>query len=341
MVDFNWDKPKPDLISNVEPEEEFDIQPRLLKKRSKKVTKFWVEYDKFTNSVVEITPEYREKTSSLRNSLLVTEDIDLVKKIFTGRVPLGKVSVFFNKEQNRKELTLNRSLFTRSEFDYIFAERADDIGPVHFYCDLVFKKITVTVDYEKLKTYMSDDNLTEVNLERSNMVLNVYCIDTSDPTRLYDSVSLNMFELCNNQFIEKKCFWLPDQLKDFENVGFLHYNSDMPITFSVRKDEVSHDVGRKCSGKPQMVYKQDRNKLLIQSIMENPNNYKINDEITLYFYEKNNPTVLYGYKRISRALLNNFSLVEIELDTDKKVDVVTDHFHIHLEDANVSTDYRI
>lgn len=341
MVDFNWDKPKPELIKNIEPEAEFDIQPRLLKKRTKKIQKFWVEYDKFTNLVVEITPEPRDKANSLRNSLLITEDLDLVKRIFTGRVPLGKVHVYYNKEKNRKELSLNRSLFSRSEFDYIFAERAGEIGPVHLYCDLIFKKITITVDYEKLKSYMSDDNLTEANLERSNMHLRLFCIDTSDPTRLFDSIDLNMFELCSNQFIEKKCPWLPDLLDDFENIGFLHYNSDMPITFSVRKEELRHAVDDRCSGKPQIVYKQDGNKLMLQSIMENANNYKINDEITLYLFERDNPTVLYGYERISRASLNNFNTLEIELETSKKVSLVTDHLHIHIEDSNVSTDYTI
>ena len=75
--------------------------------------------------------------------------------------------------------------------------------------------------------------------------------------------------------------------------------------------------------------------------MEFANNYKINDFIELYIFDRNDSTVLYGKRKIAREELNNFNLIELGESIARPVKIITDHHHIHIEDVNVSTYYRI
>jgi hypothetical protein len=317
---------------------EFDVQPRLLRKKEKKELEFFVEYDKLTNSIIEITPEKREAASSLRYGIFVTKQENIINKIFDGRIPLSRLHVKHNKDRS-KEITLESPSYLKSEFDYVFVPDDNPEAVVHVYCDIVLKKISVVLDYEKLKRYMSSDNLSEHRLERNNGHFSLFCIDKTDRTRLHDKIDINIFELCNLQQIEKKCNWLPDSKDDFKKISFLHYNNELPLTFSLQNEYERPTLGGNYE-RPQIIYKQDGNKLFLQSIMQDTNNFKINEEITFYMFSKFDPTRLMEYKRINRSALNNFNLYEIELKSKDAVRLTTDHLHLHLEDNYASTYYR-
>ena len=61
---------------------EFDIQPCLLKKKNNKEIHYWVEYDKFTRSLVEITMSKKEKIP-FRNALFKSNDTELISKMLS------------------------------------------------------------------------------------------------------------------------------------------------------------------------------------------------------------------------------------------------------------------
>ena len=338
MAEFNWAMPVLDTIEQTDEQEEFDVQPRLLKRRENKLKVFYVEYDRLTRHIIEITPEAKSKPSNIKNLLLTTTKIDLVADVFSGKCPISKISVIYDREKKQHDIVLNTTLFEKTEFDYVFAS-VDNVGPVHLYCDLVFKKIRIVVDYDKLKKYISSDWRTEQSLERSNMHVNIFCIDASDKTRLFDRLHLNIFELCTEETLVFDCGWLPDLETDMKNIGFVYYDNDLPITFSSTIN-AEHQVDDDSVDKPQIVYKQKDTTMLIQSIMMNPNSYKINDEITFYFFDKEDPTVLLGVKKIPRASLNNYGLLKVEIDFNRAANVITDHLHLYLEDSNASTNYR-
>jgi len=328
-----------DQVSDIILQEyEFDVQPRLLRKKEKKQIEFYVEYDKLTNDIIEITPQHKQP-STLKHGVFTTKQSDLINKIFDGKLPLSKIHIK-HKNRTEKELTVGHGFNGRSEFDYIFANYNSDRAPLHIYCDIVMKKISVNLDYQKMKQYLSLDNLSETILERNNGHFNIYAIDTLDRTKLYDKIPINIFELCNIQTIDRKCKWLPDSNESFKNMGFLYHNNDLPITFSlqtVQEDNRIYDNFER----PQIIYKQVGNKILLQSIMGSTNNFKINEDIMIFIFSKFDPTRLIEYKKINRSTLDNFNLYEIELSYYDPVSVTTDHFHIHLEDSNVSTYYRI
>lgn len=338
MAEFNWAMPVLGATEQADEQEEFDVQPRLLKRRENKLKVFYVEYDRLTRHIIEITPEAKAKPSNIKNLLLTTTKIDLVADVFSGKCPISKISVVYDREKKQHDIVLNTTLFEKTEFDYVFAS-VDNVGPVHLYCDLVFKKIRIVVDYDKLKKYISSDWRTEQSLERSNMHVNIFCIDASDKTRLFDRLHLNIFELCTEETLVFDCGWLPDLETDMKNIGFVYYDNDLPITFSTTIS-AEYQVDDDSVDKPQIVYKQKDTTMLIQSIMMNPNSYKINDEITFYFFDKEDPTVLLGVKKIPRASLNNYGLLEVEIDFNRAANVITDHLHLYLEDSNASTNYR-
>lgn len=338
MSEFNWSMPILDTKAQATEQEEFDIQPRLLKRRENKLKVFYVEYDRLTRHIVEITPEVKSRPSNIKNLILTTAKVDLVADVFSGKCPISKISVVYDREKKQHDIILNTTLSEKTEFDYVFATM-ENVGPVHLYCDLIFKKIRIVVDYDKLKKYISSDWRTEQSLERSNMHVNIFCVNAADKTMLFDRLHLNIFELCTEETLVFDCRWLPDLDTDLKNIGFVYYDNDLPITFSAH-NSTEYQVDTDTVDKPQIVYKQKETTMLIQSIMMNPNSYKINDEITFYFFDKEDPTVLLGVKKIPRSSLNNYGVLEVEIDFKRSANVITDHLHLYLEDSNVSTNYR-
>lgn len=323
-------------------EEEFDLQPRLLKTKNVKQQTYYVEYDRFTNSVIEITTTKKSGPSAIRNGVITVTENEIITKILSGTLHIGAVTVTFDKTTKKRSLSVIGRHSEHSEFDYVFATFSDDIAPIHLECDIVFKKIKIHVNYDKLKEFLSDSNISEKELAKSNAHAKIFAIRKDDPTFLLDRIDLNIFEICNLDCIERTCFWLPDDHNGLSNISFILQNIDLPVTYSMTSgitDDISTDTDAEL--KPQLVYKQTGDTLSLQSTMEDANNYKINDEITLYFFDHDDPTILYGYEKINRSKLNNFSMLEISLKTGKKIKMNSDHFHIYIEDSDVSTNYGI
>ena len=337
MDNFDWSPPELDIIFD-DDADEIDVQPRILKKRTKNTTEFYVEYDRFNNLVHSISPQCI--TESVRTGVFLSADVRLIEKIFAGTVPLNKLTVRYNRNTKNRELALTTRSVTRSEFDFVYAERSAVPAPIHITFDLVFKKALVDIHYDRMKEYISADELSELDLERSNAHVDVYLMDRSDKTRLFDKISINIFELCNTQRLEKSCPWLPDDVESFDKLSVLYYNNDMLISFALAT-ETTVDHTLPVVNKPQIMYHQIDGRVQLQSTMESANNYKINDYITLYFFDKSDPTCLYMQKRIPRADLNNFNLIELDENLDRPVRIITDHHHIHIEDGNASTYFRI
>jgi hypothetical protein len=337
MSEFDWSKPVLELKDQDSEQEEFDLQPRLLKRRENKLKRFYIEYNKLTRHIVEITPEHRETTNNIRHAILATSKVDLVADIFSGKCPLSKISVIYDNLTKNYDISLNDRMSKKTEFDYVFAS-ADTIGPIHLYCDLVFKKIRIKIDYDKFKKYVSSDWSTEESLQRSNISISIFCMDSTDRTRLFDKLVVNVFELCTLETLEFNCAWLPDSQEEFEKIAFVYYDNDLRLTYSL--NNMQHSVLENEVSRPQIVYKQKEDSMIIQSIMMNTSSYKINEQITFYFFDKENPTVLYDVKKIPSASLNNYGVLEIDINFNRPASVITDHLHIYLEDSDVSTDYR-
>lgn len=316
-----------------------DSESKLLKKKQKKEVEFFVEYDRLTGTIIEITPEEKLKTETVRHGIFTTKQLDIIDKIFNGKVSLSKIYVRSDKDGGKEIAIGSETHPNLSEFDYKFATYDSAAGAIHIHCDCVMKKITISVDYEKMKQFLSIDDLNESRLEKSNGHFNIFSIDSKDRTKLHDKITINLFELCNSQQIEKRCSWLPDDPAQLKNISFVYWNNELPITYSSSPAQENYRLTLRYQ-KPQIIYKQQGSTLFLQSVMKDSNNFKINEEIVFYAFSKYDPSRLLETKKVNKTNLNNFNLYKIKLITDQPVRLTTDHLHIHLEESNVSTYYR-
>jgi hypothetical protein len=314
---------------------EFDIQKTILKKKKVKNRKFYVEYDKLTYQVLGIAP-YEVKLDNPRRANLELDENDLLHEIFYSKVPLHKLKIRYDADTDTKILYKHREQ-KRWEFDYVYGEN-DSKNFIHLHCDFVTKKINANFIYENFKQEYTKEKTTEYHLAMMPESMEVYCIDKQEPSRLYDKLTLNIRDLFYNQDQIFSCKWLPDDPSLLDNLSFLHYNHSFKI--SVDKDPYYVPVASSTKFKPTLVYKQIGNKLQIQSVMSETKNFNLDNEITFYMYSSNDPSQILDTVTLNTNTLDNFNLVELKLKSNKPVKVISNYYHLHIEDANVSTYYK-
>lgn len=321
------------MIDRVE-DNEFDIQKTILKKKSVKSSKFHVEYDKLTNQVLKITPEYIESTDP-RRDILVVEENDLIKEVFSNKISLHKLKVRYDYETNTRFIVKHYQKH-RNEFDYIKSDNSPE-NFIHVYCDFISKRIVANfVDHKFLQDYTTE-RTTELQLANMPEWLDVYCIHRNDPSILYGTISLNLKKLFVDQEQSISCPWLPDDVTYFDDLTFLHYNHDVKLT--VDKEPVYVPIAS-IPYRPAIVYKQSNDTLQLQSIIEEVKNFRLDNDITFYLYDANDPSIILDTVSLNTETLNNFSMIELKLKTEQPVKVISNYSHLHIEDTNVSTYYK-
>ena len=313
---------------------EFDIQKTILKKKENKNSKFYVEYDRLTNQVIAVAPE-RNSLSNARHAFLEVEENDVIRGIFENKTPLHKLKVRYDYNTNSRVLYKSREL-SRYEFDYVRSSRDND-NFIHLHCDVVSKKINVNfVDSIFLKEFTKErvNELTLANLPAS---MSVYAIDKHEPSKLFDTIDINFKKLFLGLEQRFNCFWLPDDVTKLETIDFLHYNHN--IRLSVDTDPLYVPIHTE-SYKPAILFKQIDNKLVIQSIIGESKNFYLDNKITFYLYDPAEPGEILDTITVNSSDLDNFNLLEFNLKTTRKIKMISNYSHLHIEDANVSTYYQ-
>lgn len=315
-------------------DDEFDIQKTILKKKQVKSRTFYVEYDKLTYQVLGISPNVPSSEDPRRGSIEIEEN-DLIKDIFYNKSPLHKLRIKYDNKSGSRILYKHQD-HRRWEFDYIYGENTGT-NFIHLYCDLVTKKINANFIYDNFKQEYTRENTTEFQLETMPDKMEIFCIDKKEPSRLYDTLILNIKELfsCHEQIFS--CKWLPNEHDKFDNLGFLHYNHNFKV--SIDKEPYYVPIATD-SFKPALVYKQIGDKLQIQSVMRETQNFNLDKEITFYVFNSNDPGQILDSITLNTNELDNFKLVELKLKSNKPVKIISNYHHLHIEDANVSTYYK-
>ena len=315
-------------------DDEFDIQKTILKKKKIKSSKFYVEYDKLTYQVLSVSP-YDAPVNDARRTTLEIEENDLIKEIFYNKSPLHKLRIRYDHESGARVLYKHREN-RRWEFDYVYGENDGD-NFFHLHCDLVTKKISANFIYDNFKQEYTKERTTELQLATMPDKMDIFCIDKKEPSKLYDKLTLNIKELFSNHEQTFSCKWLPNEHELFDNLGFLHYNHDFKIT--VDKDPYFIPIAS-ASLKPTLVYKQTGNRLQIQSVMSESQNFNLDNEITFYVFSSNDPGQILDSITLNTNELDDFNLVELKLKSNTPVKIISNYHHLHIEDANVSTYYK-
>lgn len=316
---------------------EFDIQKTILKKKQIKSRKFYVEYDKLTYQVLGISP-YNSEVVDPRRSTLEIDENELVHELFYSKIPLHKLKIKYDAETNTKVLYKRKdeSNRRRYEFDYVYGE-SNERNFIHLHCDLVTKKINVNFIYDNFKQEYTKERTTEFQLSNMPDNMEIFCIDKKEPSKLYDTLILNIKDLFSDHEQTFTCKWLPDDPSGFDNLGFLHYNHDFKI--SVDQEPYYIPVAS-ATLKPTLIYKQTGNKIQFQSVMEDTKNFNLDKEITFYMYNSNDPSEILDTVTLNTNELDNFALIELKLKSSKPVKIISNYHHLHIEDNNVSTYYK-
>jgi hypothetical protein len=315
-------------------DDEFDIQKTILKKKKVKNSKFYVEYDKLTYQVLSVSP-YIVPNEDPRRITLELEENDLIKEIFYNKSPLYKLRIRYDHESGTRILYKHRE-HKRWEFDYVYGEN-DVNNFIHLHCDLISKKINANFIYDNFKQEYTKEHTTEFQLANMPDQMEIFCIDKEEPSKLYDKLTLNIKELFSNHEQTFSCKWLPNEHIEFDSLGFLHYNHNFKISI----DKEPYFVPIATVGlKPTLVYKQTGNKLQIQSVMAETQNFNLDKEITFYVFSSTDPSQILDSITLNTHELDDFKLVELKLKSKTPVKIISNYHHLHIEDANVSTYYK-
>lgn len=313
---------------------EFDVQKTILKKKQRKNSSFYVEYDKLTYQVLGIYPE-KIAVSNIRNTLLEVPESSLIREIFNNKISLHRLKIKHDYQTGTKVLYKNYEL-KKWEFDYIRTNKNEE-NFIHLHCDVISKKVTANFVEQNFMNHFTTETVNEMNLSQLPSNLNVYAIDKHEPSKLLGTINLNFKQL----FLEKQqrfnCVWLPDSLTELENVDFLYYNHDLKIAVN-SNEEYTPKIN--IALKPAILYKQQGNILEIQSVMNDTKNFHLNDTIDFYLYNANDPSQILDVVSLNTQQLDNFNLVEVKLKTKKPIKMISNYHYLHIEDANVSTYYQ-
>jgi len=323
------------LLEDTSEDDEFDIQPRVLKKRNvKKEQQVYVEYDRLTYSIASISP-IEILASSRRNVIIKVNPSNLTTKVFNNKLSLSKLKIKKNHDNGLLELIQHRQRH-KSEFDFIFATTAEH-SYIHLICDIVSKNIHIRFDDDIFKFNFSIEKLTEKDLEELPLYIEIYCTEKNEPSRLLGKFTISTKELFEAHEITYKCPWLPDNAEQLKNIGFLYYNDNQII--SVGTEFFEQPTSNNFEYKPNLLYKQHGNVLKLQSTINDIQSFRLSDDLILYFYQKYDPAKMLGSIKLNSEQLNNYNQFEIILSTDKEVRLLCNYLHLHTEEENACTYY--
>ena len=310
-------------------EEEFDIQKTVLKKRDGvKDQQVYVEYDQLTYSIISISP-IKIETPIKRNRIEIVDPSQLTARIFDNKIPLSKIVIKKNKDTRKFELHQSKQVY-KGEFDFKFATTKEQ-SYFHINCDVVSKSIEVVFDYEMFKIHFSEERIVETDLADFPDCIEIYCIDKNERSKLFDTITVNTFDLFQNYGIKYRAKWLPNSEEEMEKISFVYYNYNQIISTG----KVSKKTKNNLTYKPNILYNQEGNVLKLQSTMQNVTSFKLKEDITLYPYSEYDPTKILGSIKLSSDQFNNYNYLEVKLSTSKKVKLISDCFHLHIEESDV------
>jgi hypothetical protein len=219
-----------------------------------------------------------------------------------------------------------------------------DIEPVdNFIIDvrfnLVTKNVYFKVNYKILSFYLSTQT-PEYVLELTNNDIVFYLFDKADPTLLYDKYSVNLKTLIEHEYMVFKAEWL-DLMRTntfsllTSNIGF---NVNLQIDEQYVTDHLDYEIlyTESYPETPMMKLNVAYHYIEVESLIVNPENYKISDEFCIYIYKESEPETLLRKYIINRNdLANHNKFILDDIGISDRVSAVCDQQHIKVEINNI------
>ena len=314
-----------------------DQQASILHTKQKEDLDYYIEFDVFTRELTEVSPVEIVQPRSFRHNIFVKKIDNTIKKLLAAKIPTSRVKVQFNPLTNEHDLVVeNKSKRFYDEYFFI-QNKKDTRSPIHLDCNTVLKQVVVNLNSDEFKKYISSSNLDEDEI-RLNNEIKFYCFDENNPTSLHGGFTVNTDDLLKNYQVTVPCHWLPNNPEVFEKYTFIHLGANFNISFGLKEPNPAQEVI--VLERPQILYKQQGSTISFQSIMNNADNYKIQDTVNFYCYKQDNPSELLFKLNVPKNKLDKFNSFSVKLKFNDKIKILSDHEHLYIEDNDVSTYYK-
>lgn len=297
-------------------------------------TGYYVLFDKSTGTILSISHE-QSVTDDKTHELYLPGHKDL-DAIFSNKLNIDKLKVKYDLSKKSYILTAAKDFSSLFVHEFILV----DIEPTeNFIIDIRFnlvnKNVYFKLNYKILSFYLSTQTPESV-LELTNNNIVFYLFDKMNPTMLYDKYEVNLKTLINNEYMVFKAEWL-DLMRTHtfslltSNVGF---NINLSIDEQYVKDHLDYEVlyVDQYPETPMIKLNVAYHYIELESLINNPENFKIDEEFCLYIYKEGAPDTLLRKYIINRNELaghNKFILDDIGISD--KVSAVCNPEYIKVE----------
>lgn len=299
---------------------------------------YYVLFDRSSGAIVSVNRDPSVTTdSTLELYLPGHRDLDA---IFSNKLNVDKLKVKYDLSKKAYVLTASKDFSSLFVHEFILV----DIKPVEDFIidvrfNLVSKKVYFKINYKILSFYLSTQT-PEYVLELTNNDIVFYLFDKLNPTMLYDKYAVSLRTLIENEYMVFDADWL-DLMRTHtfslltSNVGF---NINLSIDEQYVKDHLDYEVMYTDSYPETPLIKLNiaYHYIELESLIINPENFKIAEEFCLYIFKEGEPETLlrkYVINRNELADHNKFILDDIGLSGN--VSAVCDPRYINVEINNI------
>jgi len=296
---------------------------------------YYILFNKATGSITAINPVSNTNPPPGTAELHVEHSNDL-DSIFSNKFNIEKLKVKYDLQKKIYILTAVKDFSDLFVKEFVVLDIKDS---AEFFIDIKFNIVSKVVyfkpNFKNLNLYLST-NTPEYVLELTNSKITFYVFDQTNPTMLYDRYDVNIVDLIKNEHAAFKADWL-DLMRTTKfqiltsNVG-LEYN--IVIDQQYVRDHLDYEITQPTvhpeSPTLRLIITDDF--LELQSLIENPENFKIEETLNLYLHKQGEPDFLLRKYVINRNdLVNQNRLILDGNDLIGKVSAVCDSRHINVE----------
>lgn len=296
---------------------------------------YYVLFDKSAGTILSISRTSATSATSNNHELYLPGHKEL-DKIFSNKLNVDKLKIKYDLSKKSYILvaSANFSSLFMHEFILVDIEPTDNyIMDVRF--NLVNKNVYFKLNYKILSYYLSTQT-PEYVLELTNKDIVFYLFDKLNPTMLYEKYEINLQSLIDNEYIVFKAEWL-DLMRTHKfslltsNVGI---NVNLSIDDQYVRDHLDYEVLDTDSypETPMLKLHVAYHYVEVESLINNPENYKIPNEFNLYIYREGDPaSILRKYIINRQDLANQNKFILDDLGISGRISAVCDLRHINVE----------
>lgn len=307
----------------------------LIERTESRHSGYYVLFKKSSGNIVSINRsvnKYIEK-DELEMFLESSDELDAV---FFNKMNVDKIKVKYDIAKKTYILVVSKDFGGLFVHEFILVDiQSIDNYIIDIKFNLVNKNVYFKLNYKKLAFYLSTQT-PEYVLELSNGDIVFYLFDKQNPTMLYDRYTIKLQDLIEKEYITFKADWM-ELMRHNEfrvltsNVGI---EASIVIDDQYVKDHLDYEKIQtdEYPETPMLRLTVTDGQLIIESMISDPVNYKLAEQVNLYLHKEGEPESLLRKYVINRSDLANHN--KFILDTavlNERITAVCDPRYLNVE----------